>query len=76
MSVQRYRSVADMPPPERPTEDSLALRIRTLWNRAFLLSPPDFARGVTRFRTIEAANAARNDATIRRMRARSRTTGG
>jgi hypothetical protein len=52
--------------------EELAGRIRVLWNRAFLLAPPSFPRGVARFRNIEEANAARERATLGRMRARGR----
>jgi hypothetical protein len=70
MSVSKYRSIADMPPPARASSETLVARIRTLWNRSFVLSPPHFARGVTRFRNIDEANAAREAETHARMRAR------
>jgi hypothetical protein len=70
MPVSRYRSVADMPRPEPATSSELAVRIRVLWNRAFLLSRPSFPRGVARFRSVEEANAARERATLERMQAR------
>ena len=69
MSLTKYRSVAEMPPPGRADDASLAARIRASWRRAFLLAPPGFPRGVRRFRTIEAANEARERATVERMRA-------
>ena len=72
MPVTKYRSVADMPRPRSGRDESLVLRIRALWNRAFLLSPPAFPRGVRRFRSIEEANAARAEATRDRMRSRRR----
>ncbi len=75
MPVYRYRSVADMPrvppaPPERLEE-----RIRAVWNRAYLLCPFRPPRGVMRFRSIEAANQAREQATIERMRRTARASG-
>jgi len=58
-----------MPRPEPSRTESLASRIRVLWTRARLLAPPLLvSRGVTRFRTIEEANAARTAATVQRMR--------
>jgi hypothetical protein len=70
MTVSKYRSVADMPPLVPASGEALVIRIRALWNRSFVLSPPDFARGVTRFRNLDEANAARVAATIQRMKAR------
>jgi hypothetical protein len=68
MSVHRYRSVAEMPPPKRAQGDLLE-RIRAVWKRAFQLAPPAPPRGVRRFKTIEEANAAREADVIARMRA-------
>lgn len=75
MSVQKFRSVSDMPRPERARGADVIRRIRVLWRRARVLAPPVVVpRGVTRFRSIEDANAARDAATILRMRAsRART---
>jgi hypothetical protein len=70
MPVTKYRSVADMPRPVSATDESLPSRIRALWKRAFLLSPPAFPRGVTRFHSIEKANDARMQVTVQRMRSR------
>ncbi len=67
MSVSKYRSVADMPPAAFPVEVSIVDRIRALWRRAFLLSPPSFPRGVERFRDMTEANDARSRATRERM---------
>jgi hypothetical protein len=72
MPVTKYRSVADMPRPRSGRDETLVLRIRTLWNRAFVLSPPAFPRGLRRYRSIEEANAARAEATHERMRSRGR----
>ena len=70
MSVSKYRSVADMPRVAPVSGPRLVGQIRALWRRSFLLSPPAFARGVTRFRSIEEANEARRLATLERIRAR------
>ena len=67
MPVTKYRSVADMPPLTPAVESSLVERIRTLWRRAFLLSPPSIPRGVARFRDMSDANDARDRATRQRM---------
>lgn len=70
MPVRKFRSVADMPRPEASGSATLVSRIRALWKRSRLMAPPVIiTRGVARFRTIEEANAARTDATLRRMRA-------
>jgi len=74
MTVSKYRSVADMPPIAPASGEALIARIRALWNRSFALSPPDFARGVTRFRNLDEANAARGAATLERMKARRSST--
>ena len=70
MPVHKYRRIEDMPPLAADTRD-LADRIRALWNRAFALSAPDFARGVTRFKTIEEANERRASDTAQRMQRRA-----
>lgn len=68
MPVTKYRSVMEMPSPPTATERDLAERIRAVWNRAFLVCPPRPPRGVTRFASVERANAARTQATLERMR--------
>lgn len=77
MSVERYRVVADMPPPPRldPKDPATWARIRELWQFSSHLLPPLFPPGVTRFRSIDELSAAREAATIERMRTirRSRT---
>ena len=72
MPVYKYRSVEDMPRPPRASGEDLVQRIRAVWNRAALLCPPRPPRGVMRFRTIEEANAARDRATLERMRSTAR----
>jgi hypothetical protein len=68
MPVHKYKSVSDMPPPTPARQERLSDRIRALWNRAFLLSPAYFVRGVTRFKSLDEANAMRISNTIERMR--------
>ena len=63
MPVHRYRSVEDMPPSWREPSDPTNLR-RVARMMAFYRSSMSHlprSRGVQRFRTIEEANAARND---------------
>jgi hypothetical protein len=59
MSLRKYHSVSEMPRPTDGGNSSLPVRIRELWRRAFLLSPPRYKKGVRRFRSIEEADAAR-----------------
>lgn len=70
MSIQRFRDVADMPAPPRgdPADPATYARIKELWRFASRL-PPLFPAGVTRFRSIEDSDAAREQALIVRMRA-------
>lgn len=71
MPVQRYRDVADMPPPSRgdPKDPATYARIRELWHASMSRMPPLFAPGVYRYRSVEEADAAREAALIARMRA-------
>jgi hypothetical protein len=71
VSVKRYRDVADMPAPPRgdPRHPSTYARIKELWQFSSRLVPPLFRPGVYRYRSIDEAEAARERATIERMRA-------
>jgi len=66
--VAKYRHVEQMPPTPRAGDGELAARITTLWRRARRFAPLSVVSGVRRFRTIEEANAARDDETVRRLR--------
>lgn len=70
MSVQRFRDVADMPAPPRgdPADPTTYARIKELWRFASRL-PALFPPGVTRYRSVEASDAAREQALLTRMRA-------
>lgn len=70
MTVDRFRDVADMPPPPRrdPSDPATYARIKMLWRSADRL-PALFGPGVYRYRSIEASDAARERALIARMRA-------
>ena len=71
MTVSRYRDVAEMPPPPPgiPHDPVTFARIRELWQLSSRLVPPLFRPGVYRYRSIEDSTAARDRATIERMRA-------
>jgi hypothetical protein len=66
--VTKYRHVEQMPRTPRSDDSELVERITTLWRRASRLASPTVEPGVRRFRTIEEANDARSEATLRRMR--------
>lgn len=68
MAIERYRDVAEMPPPPRPSRENLTRVIVAVWERAHLALPPDFPRGVMKFRTLEAAQAQRQQVTYSRIR--------
>lgn len=64
MPVKKYRSVADMPPvPPPETPEELWKRIKELWARSWELSPMIYPKGVFKFRSIEEAQAAREQVT-------------
>ena len=72
MGVTKYRSAGDMPPPPRVSGDDLASRIRAVWARSRRLAPAAYTPGVRKFRSIEAAQTAREQdqkARVRRLRA-------
>jgi len=70
MTVQRYRDVADMLSPERldPEHPTTWARIRAIWASANRL-PSLFSPGLYRYRSVEESDAARDAATLVRMRA-------
>ncbi len=71
MSVTRYRDVAEMAPPRRgdPRDPATYARIKALWRFSGRLIARLFPPGVYRYRSIEESQAARERATIERMRA-------
>jgi len=71
MTVKRYRDVSAMPAPSPgiPHDPATFARIRELWQFSSRLVPPLFRPGVYRYRSIEDSTAARERATIERMRA-------
>ncbi len=69
MPFSKYRSVEEMPRPERVSDEQLADRIRALWKRARRFAPPaTIIRGVQRFRGVEELDAATDRETVQRMR--------
>jgi len=63
MSVTRYRSVEEMPRPWRDSHDPGNLRLvaRMLALHRSLVRKSHRRAGVQRFRTLQDANASRND---------------
>jgi len=63
MSITRYRSIEEMPRPWREVDDRGNLRVvaqMLAFYRALVRSAPRQA-GVQRFRTLQEANASRNN---------------
>lgn len=69
MPVERYRDVVQMPPPPRPKQEDLLAVIAAVWQRAHLRLKPVVPRGVSKFPTIEAAQAQRRERNTLRIRA-------
>ena len=72
MGVTKYRSASEVPAPSRCSDEELVPRIRRVLDRSFRFAGPRQTYGVSRFRSMEEANAARERATIARMRATRR----
>ncbi len=72
MPVLRYRDVSDVPPPAAVDASDLSLLDRVLALSAFAAATvgPLYRPGVTRFVSVEAAEAAREAALLERMRRR------
>ena len=72
MTVKRFRDVSEMPstPSGDPRDPHTYARIKHLWQFSKrVVSLPLFRPGVYRYRSIEEMQAARDKATIERMRA-------
>jgi len=61
MPVERYRSIEDMPPPWREADDPSNLRRVAEMMTIGLRMSPRPVPGVYKFRSIEEANAGRDD---------------
>jgi hypothetical protein len=72
MPVLRYRDVRDVPPPAAvdASDPSLFGRVVALSAFAAVAVGPLYRAGVTRFASLEAAEAAREVALLERMRRR------
>ncbi|MEX2146401.1 MAG: hypothetical protein WED01_05230 [Candidatus Rokuibacteriota bacterium] len=70
MPVQRFRNLDEARRALWRGEDDAMLpaRIRRLWHFTGRLARPTVPRGVRRFRTIEEANAEREERLTRRIR--------
>lgn len=73
MPIKKYRSLDDMRADlvRQPAGDDLVGRIDALWRRAWELAPRVYPRGVFKFRSIEEAQAHREQVTaenIERLR--------
>jgi hypothetical protein len=71
VTVKRYRDISEMPalPRTDPNAPNAYARIKELWRfSSRVVSLPLFQPGVYRYRTIEESQAARDKATIERMR--------
>ena len=67
MPIYKYRSVEDMPPVPRADPEDLLERIRAVWNRAALLTGLGYPPGLYRFRSLEEAQAARDQVVKQRV---------
>jgi hypothetical protein len=79
MTVKKYRDVSDMPPPAagRRSDPATYRRVAELWQFSARLAPALYPPGVYKFRSIEESEAARERATIERMRVlRAKRRGG
>ncbi|NOZ93748.1 MAG: hypothetical protein GXP47_03270 [Acidobacteria bacterium] len=59
MTVERYRSVEEMPAPATPRGTKLYRRIAEVWHTARVLARRQYPHAVLKFRNIEEAQAAR-----------------
>lgn len=59
MSVERYRSVEEMPAPGSASGEGLYRRIAEVWHTARVLARRRYPHAVLKFRSIEEAQAAR-----------------
>lgn len=70
MPIKKFRSVAEMPRvlPCEPLSAEHIARIARLWARASAMSPRIYPRGVFKFRSLEEAQAARDQVTETKVR--------
>lgn len=69
MSIQKFRDISELPPPERVVDpEPRVLRINAAWQRAQLRDREHIPRGITRFRSIADADKARDTQLNERLR--------
>lgn len=74
MGIQRFRSVEDMPTPEREPDPNRRLeRMRFVFS-ALAFAPDDRPRGVQMFASLDEADAARKEHLRKRMNRQRRLT--
>ena len=76
MPVTRYRDVSEMPGPPRIVGDDLADRIRAVWSRAVEMAQLSPRPGVTKYRSVEESQEARDRETAARLRRMRRERSG
>jgi len=59
VSVERYRSVEEMPAPKTVSGEDVYRRVAEVWHTARVLARRRYPHAVLKFRTIEEARAAR-----------------
>jgi hypothetical protein len=71
VTVKKYRDVSEMPSPAagKRAVPATYRRVAELWQFSGRLVPALYQPGVYKFRSIEDSNAARERATLERMRA-------
>jgi len=57
-----------MPPPPRPAPEDLLRAIAAAWEHAHIRLRPEVPRGLSRYRSLEAAQRDRRDREIERIR--------
>jgi len=57
--VERYRSVEEMPGPKPASGEDVERRVAEVWHTARVLARRRYPHAVLKFRTIEEAQAAR-----------------
>lgn len=70
MPIERYKDIADVPPPPKtdPSDPTFAERVLNSVGSPFAELPPLFRPGVYKYRSIEEANEAMEAAMIERAR--------
>lgn len=77
MPIKRYRSIEEVPAPERrdPSDPEFLERLFAFLSSPPRRLPPLFEPGIYKYRSVEEANEAREAALIERARAARRGEG-